>query len=71
MSDRTVEEDAARLGREPEDLRALYASDSFLARWADPSEVADACAFLLSGSSSYISGHSLVLNGGGNLSSHR
>lgn len=71
MSARTIEEDATRLRRRPEDLRALYESDSFLNRWADPSEVADATVFLLSASASYISGHSLVLNGGGNLSSHR
>lgn len=71
ISGRTIEQDAERLHRRPEDLRALYESDSFLNRWAEPEEVADACAFLLSGSSSYISGHSLVLNGGGNLSSHR
>lgn len=71
MSEQTIQEDAERLGRSPDDLRALYASDSFLDRWAEPDEVADACVFLLSPSSSYISGHSLVLNGGGNLSSHR
>ncbi len=71
FSARTVEQDAERLGRSADELRALYESDSFLHRWAEPEEVADACLFLLSGSSSYISGHSLVLNGGGNLSSHR
>jgi NAD(P)-dependent dehydrogenase (short-subunit alcohol dehydrogenase family) len=71
MSDRTIEDDAARLGRTPEELRSLYEADSFLHRWADPDEVADACVYLLSPSASYISGHSLVLNGGGNLSSHR
>ena len=36
-----------------------------------PDEVADACLYLLSSASSYINAHSLVLNGGGNLSSHR
>ncbi len=71
FSARTIEQDAERLGRSEEELRALYESDSFLHRWADPEEVADACLYLLSASSSYISGHSLVLNGGGNLSSHR
>jgi NAD(P)-dependent dehydrogenase (short-subunit alcohol dehydrogenase family) len=71
MSAETIHRDALRLGRREADLRSLYESDSFLNRWADPAEVADACLFLLSDMSSYMSGHSLVLNGGGNLSSHR
>jgi NAD(P)-dependent dehydrogenase (short-subunit alcohol dehydrogenase family) len=71
MSDATIRYDAELLGRDPAQLRALYEGDSFLARWADPAEVADACVFLTSPESSYVSGHSLVLNGGGNLTSHR
>ena len=71
MSEATIEYDARVLGRDPSELRRLYEGDAFLDRWADPSEVADACVFLTSPESSYISGHSLVLNGGGNLSSHR
>ena len=71
MSDQTIRRDAERLARDEDSLRALYSSDTFLNRWADPEEVASACAFLVSPSASYISGHSLVLNGGGNLSSHR
>jgi len=71
MSDETIRGDAERLGRSEAELRVLYESDSFAHRWADPDEVADACLFLLSSASSYVSGHSLVLNGGGNLSSHR
>jgi NAD(P)-dependent dehydrogenase (short-subunit alcohol dehydrogenase family) len=71
MSAETIRTDAARLGRSETDLRTLYESDAFLNRWADPDEVADACLFLLSSASSYVSGQSVVLNGGGNLSSHR
>jgi NAD(P)-dependent dehydrogenase (short-subunit alcohol dehydrogenase family) len=71
MSDETIRRDARRLGRSESELRALYESDVFLKRWANPEEVADACLFLLSSAALYISGHSLVLNGGGNLSSHR
>jgi NAD(P)-dependent dehydrogenase (short-subunit alcohol dehydrogenase family) len=71
MSDATIEADARVLGRDPAELRKLYEGDAFLDRWADASEVADACVFLASAESSYVSGHSLVLNGGGNLSSHR
>jgi NAD(P)-dependent dehydrogenase (short-subunit alcohol dehydrogenase family) len=71
MSAATVRHDAERLGRSENDLRALYETDPFLNRWAEPEEVAEACLFLLSPASSYVSGHSLVLNGGGNLSSHR
>ena len=67
----TVRLDAERLGRSEEALRELYENDVFLNRWAEPDEVADACSFLLSSASAYISGHSLVMNGGGNLSSHR
>jgi NAD(P)-dependent dehydrogenase (short-subunit alcohol dehydrogenase family) len=71
MSDATIDHDARVLGRDALELRKLYEGDAFLHRWADPSEVGDACVFLTSPESSYISGHSLVLNGGGNLSSHR
>jgi 3-hydroxybutyrate dehydrogenase len=71
MSDETIRTDAARLGRSEDELRKLYESDAYLNRWADPDEVADACLFLLSSASSYVSGQSIVLNGGGNLSSHR
>jgi len=71
MSAETIRTDAERLGRSEEYLRSLYEADSFLDRWADPDEVADACAWLISPASSYVSGHSLVINGGGNLSSHR
>ena len=71
MSAETIRRDADRLGRSENDLRSLYESDAFLKRWADPDEVADACLYLLSSASSYVNAHSLVLNGGGNLSSHR
>jgi NAD(P)-dependent dehydrogenase (short-subunit alcohol dehydrogenase family) len=71
MSDETIRTDARRLGRSEAQLRELYEADVFLGRWAAPEEVARACVFLLSDESSFISGHSLVLNGGGNLSSHR
>ena len=71
MSAETIRRDAERLGRSEGDLRSLYESDPFLNRWADPDEVADACLFLRLSASSYINAHSLVLNGGGNLSSHR
>jgi NAD(P)-dependent dehydrogenase (short-subunit alcohol dehydrogenase family) len=67
----TLRRDAERLGRSEDELRSLYQNDVFLHRWADPEEIADACLFLLSPASRYVSGHSLVLNGGGNLSSHR
>jgi NAD(P)-dependent dehydrogenase (short-subunit alcohol dehydrogenase family) len=71
MSDETIRGDAERLGRSEATLRELYEADSFAGRWARPDEVADACLYLLSGAAGYVSGHALVLNGGGNLSSHR
>ena len=67
MSDQTIKEDSARLGLPEAAIRDEYEADVFLGRWASPNEVADACMFLLSASASYVSGHSLVLNGGGNL----
>jgi NAD(P)-dependent dehydrogenase (short-subunit alcohol dehydrogenase family) len=71
MSTETIRRDAERLGRSERDLRSLYEADAFLNRWADPDEIADACVFLLSPASSYVNAHSLVLNGGGNVSAHR
>ena len=71
MSDGSIRRDAARLGRSEAQLRELYEADAFVNRWAEPAEVAAACRFLLSSEALYINGHSLVLNGGGNLSSHR
>jgi NAD(P)-dependent dehydrogenase (short-subunit alcohol dehydrogenase family) len=71
FSDGTIRRDAARLGRSEAVLRELYEADSFANRWATPDEVAQACLYLLSSAAGYVSGHSLVLNGGGNLSSHR
>lgn len=71
MSADTIRGDAERLGQTEDELRATYEADSFLNRWASPDEVADACLFLLSNASSYVDGHSLVLNGGGNVSAHR
>jgi NAD(P)-dependent dehydrogenase (short-subunit alcohol dehydrogenase family) len=71
MSADTVRRDAERLGRDENVVRSLYEADSFLNRWASPEEVADACLFLLSSASGYVNAHTLVLNGGGNLSSHR
>jgi NAD(P)-dependent dehydrogenase (short-subunit alcohol dehydrogenase family) len=41
MSAETIRRDSERLGRSEAELRALYESDSFLSRWAEPDEVAD------------------------------
>jgi len=71
FSDHYLAEDARRRGMSEAEIRAEAEADVFLGRWASPDEVASACLFLLSDAASYISGHSLVLNGGGDLSFHR
>jgi 3-oxoacyl-[acyl-carrier protein] reductase len=38
-----------------------------MGRFGNPSEVAEACAFLLSDHSSYITGETLKVNGGMNM----
>ena len=48
-------------------LRAKMEGDLAMGRLVDPEEVADAVAFLLSASASYINGHTLVLDGGTQL----
>ncbi|MCV6608110.1 MAG: 3-oxoacyl-ACP reductase FabG [Campylobacterales bacterium] len=47
-----------------DEVKAEYAKNIPLARMGDPKEVAEAVAFLLSDSSSYITGETLKVNGG-------
>lgn len=47
-----------------DEVKAEYAKNIPLARFGQPSEVAEAVAFLLSDSSSYITGETLKVNGG-------
>jgi len=47
-----------------DDIKASFTSKIPLGRFGEPSEVADAVAFLLSDNSSYITGETLKVNGG-------
>jgi len=47
-----------------EEIKSAFTSKIPLARFGNPSEVADAVAFLLSDHSSYITGETLRVNGG-------
>ena len=71
FSDEYLADHARRRGVSEAEIRAEAEADVFLGRWATADEVAGACLFLLSDAASYVSGHSLVLNGAGDLSFHR
>lgn len=48
----------------PKDLLDKFAGQTMLGRLGEPHEIADACLFLASNESSYITGHVLSVNGG-------
>ena len=48
-------------------LKATMLGDLAMGRLVDPEEVADAVAFLVSASASYINGHTLTVDGGASL----
>ena len=48
-------------------LKATLLGDLAMGRLVDPEEVADAVAFLVSASASYINGHTLTIDGGSSL----
>ena len=65
MTDRSVANIAQRTGRSVEQGRAALAEASPLGRLLDPDEVAAAVVWLASPEAAGISGHTLVIDGGG------
>jgi 3-oxoacyl-[acyl-carrier protein] reductase len=55
----------ATLGELSEESRAALAGRSAMKRWGSPEEVAQAALFLVSPQSSFITGQTLVVDGGG------
>ncbi|MGE4409917.1 MAG: SDR family oxidoreductase [Sphingomonadales bacterium] len=59
-----IDNRAARNGTTPEQELALSYGAIPLARWAKPEEIADAILFLVSDRASYVTGQTLVVDGG-------
>jgi NAD(P)-dependent dehydrogenase (short-subunit alcohol dehydrogenase family) len=56
--------EAARTGKSEDEIRRLREGEQALGRWADPSEIANAIAFLASGQASFITGSDLLVDAG-------
>src|SRR5437588_1544873 len=55
---------AASSGKSPDEIKASWAQDVPLGRTAQPSEIADAVVYLSSERASYITGQTLIVDGG-------
>ena len=55
---------AASSGKTPDEIKASWAQDVPLGRTAQPSEIADAVVYLSSERASYITGQTLIVDGG-------
>ena len=64
MSETVLSEVSARTGRAVDEVRADYERGVPLGRFAEPREIANVCVFLASRLASYITGTSLVVDGG-------
>jgi len=67
MQERELSWEAAALGTTPAEVFAGYESSTPLGRVAEPQDIADAVAFLLSDDSRYMTGSMLTVSGGAHL----
>ena len=65
MTERTIATIAARTGRSPADAERALGAQAALGRLLEPTEVADAVAYLVTDAAAAINGQSLILDGGG------
>jgi len=64
MTDTLVADLAGMEGIAPAELHARYEAGAPIGRYAEPSEIAQACVYLASDMASYVAGSSLVVDGG-------
>ncbi len=64
LSDHAIRRLASDSGVEAADIRARYTAGIPLGRFAHPGEIASVCVFLASSAASYVTGASIVVDGG-------
>lgn len=61
--DRVIAADARERGRSVAEVEAEYLDGQSIARWVEPSEIADLCVFLASAAASMITGQAIAIDG--------